>query len=201
MDYATLKSHIASWLDRTDLTVMVPSFIALVELDIARQVRAPEMITPITGVPADFAPLPAAVVGIRSVSLPANNYQQVNVTVEAELDRRRSEGNSSGLPAWCAVIGRSLEFDVTPDAALPLLVRAYERPTPLSDANPTHALLDAHWDLYLYGALTHAAPYLADDARISVWAAGYARAVDGIMKSTNDLMLGAQINVPQGWGF
>jgi hypothetical protein len=195
VDYSTLKTTIAGWLNRTDLTAIVPTFIALAELDIARKVRAPEMLSSIPGVASDFAPLPVGVVGVKSVSLPNNDYRPVSVTTEAELDKRRGERKSRpGLPEWCAVVGRRLEFDVTVDPATNLLVRAYMRLAPLSDAAPTHALLDSHWDLYLYGALAHAAPYLEDDARVTVWVTGYARAMDGIAEAANGLLLGGQLN-------
>jgi hypothetical protein len=43
---------------------------------------------------------------------------------------------------------------------------------PLSAANESNWLLAFAPDAYLYGVLMEAAPYLADDDRIGVWAAG-----------------------------
>jgi len=43
----------------------------------------------------------------------------------------------------------------------------------LSDQNTTNWLLTKAPDVYLYGALTHAAPFLMDDQRIPVFAQIY----------------------------
>jgi hypothetical protein len=48
----------------------------------------------------------------------------------------------------------------------------------LSTSNTTNWLLTSNPDIYLYGALLQAAPYLQDDARIQTWATLYERALN-----------------------
>lgn len=50
------------------------------------------------------------------------------------------------------------------------LQRKFKGVTSLSSINPTNWLLTADPDVYLYGALLEAQPYLQDDARIATWA-------------------------------
>jgi len=41
-------------------------------------------------------------------------------------------------------------------------------------------------DVYLYGALIQASPYLNDDARAETWAALYSAAMQSLQKASND---------------
>lgn len=48
-DYSTLKQGIADWLARADLTSQIPTFIALAESRINRELRTRQMQTTVTG--------------------------------------------------------------------------------------------------------------------------------------------------------
>ena len=52
--------------------------------------------------------------------------------------------------------------------------------TKLSNSVTTNWLLTSSPDIYLYGALLQAAPYLQDDARIQTWATLYERALNDL---------------------
>jgi hypothetical protein len=56
----------------------------------------------------------------------------------------------------------------------------YAKITSLSDGNTTNWLLTKAPDVYLYGALTHAAPFLMDDQRIAVFAQIYLARVQAL---------------------
>jgi hypothetical protein len=53
----------------------------------------------------------------------------------------------------------------------------------LSVSNTTNWLLTDSPDLYLYGALLQAAPYLQDDQRISTWGTLYERCLNDLKVS------------------
>jgi hypothetical protein len=57
-------------------------------------------------------------------------------------------------------------------------------PALADDNTSTWLLLDAP-DVLLYGALGQSAPYLKDDARLTVWAALYQSAVDALNAESN----------------
>jgi hypothetical protein len=59
----------------------------------------------------------------------------------------------------------------------------YKHVNPLSDSNATNEILDNHPDIYLYGALVEAEPYLQNDKRIQTWASFYDRAKKDIIDS------------------
>jgi hypothetical protein len=54
----------------------------------------------------------------------------------------------------------------------------YAKLSKLSTSNTTNWLLTKAPDVYLYGSLLQAAPYLQDDARIQVWAGLYKTGIE-----------------------
>jgi hypothetical protein len=64
-----------------------------------------------------------------------------------------------------------------PDATYTTELTYYAKLTKLSNSVTTNWLLTSSPDIYLYGALLQAAPYLQDDARIQVWSSLYDRAM------------------------
>lgn len=66
------------------------------------------------------------------------------------------------------------------------LGRRYKDFTALSGNNPSNWILSSHPDVYLYGALVEASPYLSDDARVAVWGQLYATAVLTLKGTVNN---------------
>ncbi len=66
----------------------------------------------------------------------------------------------------------------TPDQAYEVEM-VYRSNIPALASNSTNWLLTLAPDVYLYGALMEAAPYIHEDARVTLWAQGYVSAVDG----------------------
>tara|TARA_R100000329_G_scaffold122958_1_gene101526 strand:- start:5022 stop:6254 length:1233 start_codon:yes stop_codon:yes gene_type:complete len=60
------------------------------------------------------------------------------------------------------------------------LKRRYKDFSPLSSSNANNWILTSYPDVYLYGALLEASPYLVEDERVSVWAQLYAAAVGSL---------------------
>jgi len=63
------------------------------------------------------------------------------------------------------------------------LKRRYKDFSPLSASNANNWILTSYPDVYLYGALLEASPYLVEDERVNVWAQLYAAAV-GTLRGT-----------------
>jgi hypothetical protein len=51
----------------------------------------------------------------------------------------------------------------------------------LSVSNASNWILARHPDVYLYGSLLQAAPYLRDDERVGLWAPLYAQAIEDML--------------------
>lgn len=159
--YAQLQGAVADWLERGDLTARIPDFIALAEARFNRILRLRLMETEASLTLAS---------GARKISLPAGFREPValwRVSAQARcalrfVDPAALEVSFAPGPATCWTIdGPDLAFDRPADRAYDFTLRMLGR-LALSDAAPTNALLNDYPDLYLFGALVEAAPYLRD---------------------------------------
>ena len=56
----------------------------------------------------------------------------------------------------------------------------YAKTPVLSDTDTSNWILEYAPDVYIYGALLQAAPYLGDDARIQIWAGLFSGALEAL---------------------
>jgi hypothetical protein len=183
MNYTQLKSTIADFLNRTDLTAVIPTFIDLTEAQMERALRVRQMIerstapidTEYSAVPADF--LEAKTFKITS----ARPIQPVEfVTPEQMDDAQNLSAGALGIPKYFTIIGNQIRVHPAPDATYTGELMYFAKLAKLSDSSPTNWLLTSSPDAYLYGALMHAAPYLKDDERVAVWGTLYNTAVEAL---------------------
>lgn len=184
--YATLQTTVIDWLHRADLAAKVPDFIELAEAAMNRRLNiAPKEID---------APL-VMTLGSRYITVPADmgepialwsDYSQPRVKLTAMLAETLPvrAGAPGGKPTYWAIDGARLAFDKVADAAYPLTFR-YVQDSALSNANQSNALLARAPDLYLYGALAQAAPYMRDDARIALWQSTFERILREVHADAN----------------
>jgi hypothetical protein len=70
--------------------------------------------------------------------------------------------------------------EAAPEDGTEIELTYYAEIPALSDSSTTNWLLTRWPDLYLYGSLMHAAPYLKEDERVTVWAGLHDRALEEI---------------------
>jgi hypothetical protein len=188
--YAELQTATANWLDRTDLTARIPEFIELAEANFNRQIRQPEMI----------AKDDAFSLASRYTTLPTDTLQIIRIVVDLtpvivlgymtpeEISERRTVITATGKPYYFTTIGGStnqLEILPSPDSTYTSSIVYYTRIAALTDVATSNWLLDDHPDIYLFGTLVEAEPYLKNDERLSMWSAR-------LDKALNDLRLQGQ---------
>jgi hypothetical protein len=181
--FTGLTTAVADWLNRADLTSQVPDFVRLFEAQAERNLRTREMIArATTTLDAQYTQLPVDFLALVNVQLngttparPALNYAPMS-----EIDRIRSEAPNGGRPTDYTIVGANLEVAPVPDTSYTIEIAYYQKLTRLSVSNQTNWLLTAHPDLYLYGTLMQAAPYLKDDARVQMWAAAMTQLYEDI---------------------
>lgn len=175
--YAELKTAIADFLNRDDLTAVIPTFISLAEAQIARDVRhwkQEKRVT--TSVDERYENLPNDWLGIKLVALTTGKMlQTVSMSEMAEM---RAASGTAATPRYVRLTADQIEFYPTPNAATDISMLYYARIPALSDTDTTNWLLTDAPDVLLYGALVHSAPYLTDDARASIWGALYQAGVE-----------------------
>jgi hypothetical protein len=180
--YAQLKSTLADYLNRDDLTAIVPSFIKFAEAKFNRKLRVRQMITRAQATidTAFFSP-PADWLESKEFQLNTNPITKLEFITESYGNQLRSSRFAAGgKPLYYTVVGNQLEFIPTPDTEYQGELTYYAKIPALSDANTSNWLLAYAPDLYLYGALIEAEPYLKNDERVAVWGELYLRVVADI---------------------
>lgn len=184
-NYTSLKSSIADFLNRDDLTVVIPTFISLAEAQINRDVRHWKMeerveLTATDGVvtlPTDWI----STLEVEHVDSTTSAFKR-NLTPFSDgefSDRRYNSNDSSGDPVGYRHAEGNLE--IFPRTGTPKVSLRYLQKVPtLSSTVTTSWLLTDNPDIYLYGSLIHAAPYLVEDNRLAVWAQLYGAAVQRV---------------------
>jgi len=187
-NYSQLKTAVADFLNRDDLTSVVPTFIALAEADMQRKLRHWRMETRSTAqLDTQFSAIPADWVETIRFYLTTGETSRLELISQAEMiDRKQVDGNVTGRPYYYAMTGAQFELYPVPDGLYTGELLYFGKIPALSDSATTNWLLTNAPDAYLYGALIHSAPYLKDDARIQIWAALYQSAIDSLNDSSND---------------
>jgi len=87
---------------------------------------------------------------------------------------------AAGKPQFYTIIGTQIQVIPTPDTGYTGELTYYGKIPALSDSNTSNWLLAYAPDLYLYGALLEATPYLKDDERLAVWSTLYTNSIGDI---------------------
>ena len=169
--YGTLKTAVSNWLDRDDLSLRIPEFISLCEAIFNRTLRIRPMETTIT----DNTPsgtkeeaLPTGYLQMREIHLNTSPIVSLSY-ITPEIMYRIRAGSTNARPNSYSILGENILFGPTPDSAIEYTMTYYKALTSLSDDDPTNwALLNAP-DLYLYGTLLQAEPFLMNDDRVPLW--------------------------------
>jgi len=78
----------------------------------------------------------------------------------------------------------------------------YKKITALSVSNTTEQMLTENPDIYLYGALMEAEPFIMNDERVGLWAQGFAQAVQALQEQDNkDRHSGSALRVMNTGGY
>jgi hypothetical protein len=180
--YAELKASVADWLNRSDLTSAITDFVSLAEAQMERDLRTRQMIVRANAtVNTEYSALPDDYLEAKSFKLTGTNpitplvFQSINA-----LDDLQVSYSASGQPKYFCVIGGQIRVLPTPDTSYVSELIYYGKLSKLSTSNTTNWLLTMSPDVYLYGSLLQAAPYLQDDARIQVWASLYQKGIDAL---------------------
>lgn len=180
--YTELQTSVGNWLTRTDLATQIPEFITLAEAEIARVLRKSSTRQTVT-LSEESLSLGSAVGELRSVRLVTGSPDRdlpLEIGTPEIFWEWKARFRASGRPLKASLIAGKLVVAPVPDAPYPAEIVYYNALVPLSSTNPTNEVLRDDPDVYLFGALMQAAPYLKNDERIPVWEAKFQRGLDQI---------------------
>ena len=181
-NYTDLKTAVADYLARTDLTSVIPTFISLAETRMGRDVRIMEMLTQTTlSITSASANMPSDFLELREIHF---DTDPVTPLVYQTPEQFYANGlqNNAGQPVYFSFVDNVIKFSPTGTPAT-VSVLYYAQPTALSDSNLTNVFTSNCMDALLYGSLAEGSAYLMDDANVQKWAALYDRALQSIYQN------------------
>ena len=153
--YSELKTTIANYLARSDLTTQIPDFIRLGEIRLQRDLRTRQMLVVATasttgndstvGLPTNF--LEMRDIHLNTTPVTAITYLSPSAFYAG------ARTTDLGKPVNYTVLGSEIQLAPIPDTAYTLQMLYYSKPTVLSDSNASNTFLVNNPDALLYAAL------------------------------------------------
>ena len=202
--YSELQTAVANWLDRDDLTARIPEFIALAEARFNRVLRLRSMEAKYTA---------NTVAAQRNLALPTSYIQmrnfQVNTSplttlsyVTPEIYDRLWGGSTQGTPKFYTILANEVSLGPIPATVQEVEMLFYKKFDNLSVTTTTNTLLTDSPDIYLYGSMLEAEPFIMNDERVPLWAAALDRAVSDMQEQDNkDRHSGSALRVMNTSGY
>lgn len=171
--YATLQTEVSNWLNRTDLTAEIKTFIANAEsrLNDDRRIRNMKRLSNFSA-NSELVNLPSDFRAVESLYHDGPTYYgPIEIVNGDRLSEIKGRFSDSGVPQFAAILPGTgqIQFAPEPDTTYSLRLHYWVKIPTLSDGAPTNWLLNRRPDVYLYAALVESAPFLKDDARLATW--------------------------------
>jgi len=203
--YSELQTAVANWLDRDDLTARIPEFITLCEARFNRSLRIRAMetldISVDTVAGTSTVALPTGYVQMRDISLITSPLTQLQY-LTPEIMNRLNSGSLTGKPETYTIIANNILFGPTPDSAYDISMLYYKTFDALTALAPTNWVITNAPDVYLYGALLEAEPFLMNDQRVQLWATALTQSINTLQEQDNkDRHSGSALRVMNTGGY
>jgi hypothetical protein len=180
-NYAELKTSIANFLARDDLTSQIPDFIKMAEARMSRELetREQEKRSQTTLTSGDeYVLLPIDLREVREVKLLTSPNKVLSYYSPSGLDTQYPS-TGTGRPEGFSVVGVEMKLRPIPDSGYTAEILYIGSLPNLSDSVTTTLFLRSP-DLYLYGALAEAYAYLLDEARAAQYDTKFSRILEEI---------------------
>ena len=177
--YDGLKVSVADWLNREELTSVIPDFVELAENRIFHELRAPvnEKTILLTLSSDGYATLPSDFLEAKDVFWNYEPLQRVSLT---QIHNYVSQSGKDA-EVFARETYRLRFFPIpTVGASDELRMIYYFDPGRLTSSATSNVVFAAAPELYLYGTLAEAAQYLGSDG--ARWEGGYQNAMGRLMQ-------------------
>ena len=184
--FTQIKTDIANWLKRDDLTSAIPDFLTLAENRLARELRIRPMETALSSTISN------GVIAVPS-GYQALKYAYVDGNPVQWLERKDAEWiyanyptrAAQSKPAYIAREADNFIFGPYPDSTYTIKGVYYKKLDALSVSNTTNWFTANAPDLLLFASLCEAEPYLMNDSRTVLWEQKYAAIRDRVQREND----------------
>jgi len=199
-NYTTLKTSIANWLNRSDLSSEIADdFIVLTEADFNSKLRVRKMIAQSTfTIDTETEALPTGFLQVRDLYiLSGSTKHPLRYMTPSQMDQVKGT-SQTGIPQAYTILGDTFRFMPKPDSSYSGVLNFYKKFDALSDTNTTNFILTDHPSIYLYGSLFHAANFLGgyNPQQIQTWQQMYATALERLeLNDKEDQFSGSPLQI------
>ena len=194
--FSELKTSVANYLNRDDLTSVIPDFITLTENRINRELRSRANVSRVittTTSGTDLYDFPADLIELRSVSYVSGSNKNALSYMTPESGTREYGTTANGAPRAYSSLGKVIKLIPTPDAEYTIELIYYNQLASLSDSRTTNNILTEFPSLYLYGACLEGAIFLNDSDEITRFDAIFNRTLVSIQESEEKARYGGNV--------
>lgn len=196
MDYGTLKTTLTSYLHRSDLESLIPTFVILAQARMSHDLRDTLFLSVATTTLSVTAndkdvTLPPDFMGIKSLRVPyaggVRELQQQSLAQNGQVFGQKA--GSPDTPYYYALASlSSIELAPIPVADETLTMVYRQQIANFSELVPTatDTILTRFPNLYIYAALLEAMPYTVNDKRIGTWGSMYESQLDRAKAASQD---------------
>jgi len=185
---AELQTAVANWLNRSDLTDRIPEFITLAEASFNRSLRTKQMLSRSTATSAaQYISLPTDFLEMLNIELTSTSPPKrlIYTTSDRSDDFRQQMRDKTGIPIYYTIEGDAIQLNPTPDTNKTIQINYYQKIPAISGLADSgyNWLLTDYPDIYLYGTLMHASPYLMDPQSAAQWDGLLSRSMQELIAS------------------
>lgn len=199
MNYDEIKTKVAEYLNRTDLTSQMDMFIDLTESDINKVIKHQDLIKRANAVAeTQYTQLPSDWSRVINVELNTSDHTTLLQQSTESLDlKRTSIDNVSGRPEYFAITDNAIELCPTPDTNYELQLTYYANIPELSSTNTTNVVSDKFPDVYIYGCCKHASVFLMEDERVGMFQTLFDKALEEVRLQQERASFGVGSLIPR----
>ena len=184
-NYSDLKTSIANFLSRDDLTSNIDDFIDLTEARLSRELYTRfdhDRVTASTTAGDQYISLPTDLRRIETIRLNTSPRKVLAYHSLNSLNKNFTT-SANGTPQAYSIVGSEIKLAPSPDSVITMEMIYSKTIEGLSDSNTSNTILTRHPDVYLYGALHHASVFLLDDQKARQYDELFTRGIQEIIVS------------------
>ena len=188
--YSTLKTSIANWLNRSDLSdEIADDFIVLTEADLNSKLRIRKMVNQTTiTIDSETESVPTGFLQIRNFYiLSGATKHPLRYVSPSHMDQIKGT-STTGTPEVYTILGDTFRFSPKPDSSYTGYLNYYKKFDALTVSNTSNWILTDHPAIYLYGSLFNAANFLGgiEPSQVQQWQQMYSTAMERLERNDRE---------------
>lgn len=200
-NYSDLKTSVANWINRDNLTSYIPDFIALGESRVYSELRLRAMETTLSStIASGVIAVPPTYVEMKYAYVDGSPTQHLTRKTAPWIMENYPTRSSDGKPKFFAQDAGNFIFGPYPDSTYTIKGTYYARLAALSDSNTTNWFMTNAPGILLYAALLETEVFIKNDPRIEMWDAKYEE-IKGILERQEkaEQFSGSPLSMSASW--